>query len=418
MSPLPQIAAKLSGRAFQPGAASSQFSTQWQNPSDVFSVLLILGGDVIQAALAQLAGSSITPIAFSFGWVAYGVSAIVSAVGDNKLMPMADCSCKVINGKSGFARDNVSWIIGRIVRDFETWMDDCKPDGPIRTHLEGMLNLRWDMNKERAEVERQKSGKPVPEPERPIQTGLCVSVYKAEQAKPGYTGKDFPYYIGFVTVFIQLGIAAIPCGLYGDYGQLLITAAGTLLAFANGSLPQWAKEKWTARTNTKQSFILTRGNGSQHAIVIIGDGKGMDLEDLSAVPTNVDVWTSTKTKWITIALGILWICLLISASGLSEHTWFLMAIGGIGILENIYVAGRWRTPEAFGIPLRFIEVIGEIKTMDTLFAVEEKYPYLGAAMLDTFFPGELFPAEQDRWDRFKESAKARKKALEESVGEG
>lgn len=67
MSPLPNIANMILTRSFNPNTAPSEFSTQWQNPSDVFNVLLILGGDIIKAALAQLAGSRITPIAFSFG---------------------------------------------------------------------------------------------------------------------------------------------------------------------------------------------------------------------------------------------------------------------------------------------------------------------------------------------------------------
>jgi hypothetical protein len=54
-------------RSFDPGEPSNAFWTQWKNPGDVFSVLLILGGDVVARALAQLAGSPITPVAFSFG---------------------------------------------------------------------------------------------------------------------------------------------------------------------------------------------------------------------------------------------------------------------------------------------------------------------------------------------------------------
>jgi hypothetical protein len=38
-------------------------------------------------------------------------------------MPLADCACKVINGRTGYIRDNSSWIIGRVGRDFESWMD-------------------------------------------------------------------------------------------------------------------------------------------------------------------------------------------------------------------------------------------------------------------------------------------------------
>lgn len=408
MSPLPRISSHLLPRAFQPSRTSQAFSTQWRNPSDVFSVLLILGGDIIQQALAQLSGSRITPIAFSFGWVAYGVSAVSSAVGENRLMPPADCSCLVINGKSGYVRENVSWIIGRIVRDYESWMDGGKADGPIHRAVQGMLDERWEMDRKRWS-ERRAEGKDVSatEPMRPIMAGLCVSVFKAREAQPGTPGYDFLYYLGFVTMVVQLGIAAIPLGLYGDYGQILVTAVGIILALANGSLTQWGCEKWTSRKNTDKNVVLTRGNGSQHAIAILGDGHGLDLEDLAAVPNNVDVWSGKWTKVFTLSLGFLWICLLISASGLGDHSWFLLAIGGIGIVENIYVAGHWRTPEAYGVPLEFVEVICKPKVMHSLYEVEEQYPHMGRAMLETFFPGELSDEEETKWKAYKETSKKR-----------
>jgi len=52
---------------FNPSNIANELRTQWIHPSDVFSVLLLLGGDVISRALAQLAGGSVTPVAFSFG---------------------------------------------------------------------------------------------------------------------------------------------------------------------------------------------------------------------------------------------------------------------------------------------------------------------------------------------------------------
>lgn len=57
----------LLARTWNPGRTSVEFSDQWHNPTDVFSVLLILGGDVVARALAQLSGSPVTPVAFSFG---------------------------------------------------------------------------------------------------------------------------------------------------------------------------------------------------------------------------------------------------------------------------------------------------------------------------------------------------------------
>jgi hypothetical protein len=56
-------------------------SAQWTNPSDILSVLLLLGPDMVKKAIAQLAGRAITPIAFSFGWVGYAAKVLLSAFG-------------------------------------------------------------------------------------------------------------------------------------------------------------------------------------------------------------------------------------------------------------------------------------------------------------------------------------------------
>ncbi|CAG7556531.1 unnamed protein product [Fusarium equiseti] len=393
---MPPVTFQLLHRRFDPGTSSNEFSQQWTNPGDVFSVLLILGGDVVGRALAQLAGSP--------GWVAYALTTVVSAVGENKLMAAPDCDCKVINGQTGYVRDNSSWVIGRIVRDFETWMDDYKRGRRIRTHLQEMLNQRWEKDKRAAEDKEPRSGNDVP---MPLKAGLLVSVFKADRATPGYPGYDRAYLIGFPTAVLQLGIAAIPCGKFGDWSILLVTASGILLAFAMGAIPQWSKEKWACRRNSSKTVILTQGNGSQHAIVIIGDGKGLDLEDLAAGHTNMDASTSYLTRITVTILAAFWILLLITASGIQQNTWFLIAVGGIGILQNILVVGWNRSPEAFGMPLTLYDVIGEQKVMDTLFAVEKSYPQLGKSMLQIFFPGKLRPEEYQKWEEFASLANAR-----------
>lgn len=64
---MPPVFIQALRRSFDAAEPSREFSSQWSNPGDVFSVLLILGGDVVARALAQLTGSRITPVAFSFG---------------------------------------------------------------------------------------------------------------------------------------------------------------------------------------------------------------------------------------------------------------------------------------------------------------------------------------------------------------
>ncbi|MCJ1306684.1 hypothetical protein MMC25_000327 [Agyrium rufum] len=339
-------------------------------------------------------------------WVAYAVSAVVSAIGDNKLMPIPDFPCRVINGKTGHVRDNASWIIGRIVRDYEYWIHKGKDKGAsgatIQHRLREIIDEKWE--------EQKKKAKTVAQVPRPKQAGLCVSVYVADEAYKGYGGHDALFKIGIVTAIVQLGIAAIPCGVFGDWGILAVTAAGTFLSFLTGSLPQWSKEKWACRKNSDKTVILTKGNGSQHAIVVLGNGRGLDLEDLASGSLDADTSASFLTRAAIVALGVLWILLLITAAGIKQHTWFLLAVGGLGMMENLYVSGRRRLPEAFGVPLVFERVIAKPTIMDTLFAVEEAYPDVGRSMRDTFFPGRLRISETARWKEYEEKAdKAKKK---------
>ncbi|PNP73353.1 hypothetical protein FNYG_13310 [Fusarium nygamai] len=394
-------------RTFDPGQPSSQFQSQWEKPGDVFSVLLILGGDVVARALAQLVGSRMTPVAFSFGWVAYAVSAVVVAVGENKLMPLPDTSCEVINAKSGYTRGNTSWIIGRIVRDYDDWKDER-----VSKHLKIMLDAKDKFDREKENNKEPGSGDKLRYPRK---AGLCVSVYKAEEAQAGTPGYDFVYWLGFGTSVLQLGIAAIPCAIFGDWGILLITVVGILLSFVTGSLPQWKEEKWACRNKSDKDVILTKGNGSQHAILILGKGKGFDLEDLATGQLNADDSTLRKTRVALIGLAALWILLLITAAGIKENTWFLLAIGGVGIAQNIFVAGKMRHPDAYGIPLTLVEVIGSPKVMDTLIKVEEKYPYAGTNMVNTFFPGgKLRDHEKTAWNKLENNADERWKMWKES----
>jgi hypothetical protein len=53
--------------AFDPSVPSTELHQQWIQPGDVFSLLLILGGEVVARSLAQTTGRRIGPPSFSFG---------------------------------------------------------------------------------------------------------------------------------------------------------------------------------------------------------------------------------------------------------------------------------------------------------------------------------------------------------------
>lgn len=332
------------------------------------------------------------------GWVVFAVKSALSALASNSLLPDPDHSCLVVNAKSGYLTDNKSWVIGRLVRDFDKWKH-----ASVQAHVESMLDARFDTQKSYAEARVTGSSAGI---SRPTQAGLCIPVYAAGTFS---STNDRLFYASFLVFIVQLGIAAIPLAIWGDWSVFMVTAAGSALSLLTCSLPYWNQEKWACRRISDKSVILTRGNGAQYAILILGDGNGLDLQELAAGSRTPAISSFARLQFT--ALAALWIVLLITATGVKQHAWFLFAVGAIGIMQDIYIAITYRTPESHGVPLRFVEVIGQNKVMDTLFALEEKYPYAGRSLLDIFFPGKLRPDELARWAHYENTAGARSKGI-------
>ncbi|KAF7881422.1 hypothetical protein EAF00_011791 [Botryotinia globosa] len=335
-----------------PDDINTQFLEQWKNPGDVFSVLLIVGGDVILLALACLTGRTFTPIAFSFGWVAYAVSAVVVAVGDNKLLVRCppEISLKVINLKNGYCRENKSHA-------------KAIPSGSptAQKPIEPTVTLgRSD-------------------------AALCIAVFRwIDGAVPGLPSRDWAWWSGLLVSLLQLGIAVIPWGLYSNWGIFLATAIGTLLAYLSASLPQWRQEKWSAATREKD-VAVTIGNGNKHVIVILGAQYGLDMEDL-ATGKAPDL---LSTRIYTYLLAVFWLVLLITCCGIKTDSWYLLAVGGLGMAQNLIVASVPRTPAALGLPIELVssenedqivpEIFAEPKVMWTIMEFEEKHRGRGIA---------------------------------------
>jgi hypothetical protein len=111
-------------------------------------------------------------------------------------------------------------------------------------------------------------------------------------------------------------------------------------------------------------------------------------------------------------LAFLWLGFLITVTGIADDPWFLMAVGGIGMMQNVFVAGVPRKPGAFGLHLEFADVVARVTVMETLKEVERKYPGVGASLVDTFFPGKLRPQDAKWWEEAEgrlEQEKAAKK---------
>ncbi|THH19317.1 hypothetical protein EW146_g1825 [Bondarzewia mesenterica] len=332
----------------QPGPSvilENQFSpvkAQWQNPSDILSILMIIGGDIVQRAVAQLAGSgrfSFTPVAFSFGWVAYSLNAVCSAVGDGRLMPAAEGYSVLVNAKNGYTRTVQSWVLARLVRD----------------------------HRPRHEEEER---------------GLTVSLYRTSCTKPmGVPDRDWVYYSGVGVMVVQAAIAVIPGALHDNWVILLLTLMGLSQVVA-------------AREGKGEVVCLTQGNGSKNVIVIVNEHGRMKFEDLAA---GRDV-RSRYTVFLTSALAVLWIVHLLIVAGAHSDAWYLLAIGALGMVQNLVAAGARRSPGALGVHLVDERVIYREKVFQALKAAESLERHVGLSLLPVFFPGGL-REEEEAWRR-------------------
>ncbi|KAH0375530.1 putative glucokinase, partial [Aureobasidium melanogenum] len=278
----------------------AELRTQWTNPGDILSVLLLIGGDIVQKAIAQLVGyelnlyerqkpgtipksifgAPLTPVAFSFGWVAFSFTQLLAAFGDRRLMPFPEKSAIVVNCANAFQRDNNSWVLERLLRDHE-----------IRNPADGVeISLRIDI--------------------------FDIGPLRNPAA-------DRVWWLGWLTIVIQIAIAVIPWAVSGDWGTMMVILSGTLLASITCSLPQWKDEKWACRTLEKDNVVcLTRGNGYKHIMVFIGKEGSPDLETQATAQGS----PRRETPIIMAGLAVLWICLLLSVSSLKNNAWYMVGI--------------------------------------------------------------------------------------------
>lgn len=381
-----------------PESTVSQLRAQWSNPSDVLSLLLIIGGDIVQKALAQTTAGSIPPVCFSFGWVAYSFTTLVGVVGDGRLLPPPDFPVKVFNLETGYVRDNKNWVVGRILRDNEAFMNN-------RNSLKG--------------------------------AGIRISVYLAEATEKRRWLSFRSERLWLLITLAQVAISAIPFGMDNEWGVFLITMSGIVAAFVAGKLPQWNVEKLSPKRREKRWTALTSGNGSREIMIIYSAGKALDLEQISAgeSPRSDRVWESStifsqavkradgtteyhedKTEkrqalmfkglplglWFTRVVcffqSVFWIVLLITVAGLKSHSWYLVLVGSLGMIQNALVAAVSRSPNRRHLPLRLVDTIIGYKTMDGLMDLESTINGAGQALLREFFPGSLRPIEIAWWN--------------------
>ncbi|KAK6215439.1 hypothetical protein QIS74_08458 [Colletotrichum tabaci] len=391
-------------------STTDALAAQWINPSDISTILFILGGDVVQKAFSQGTGKVYIPVCFSFGCAAYAFIALVGIIGDGRLLSPSDYTCKVLNLGSEYVRESRNFVLGRLLRDLEA--------------IESRRAGRKDENSDYS---------------------LRISVYEAQWNGNAPTEFSWSHIhlVGAVVTLIQFGLALVPLVINRSWNVLLITAAGTMLVQWTGLLPQWRAEKLPNRQRSSQMFSLTSGNGSREVMVIVGLGRCLDLESFATMPSprnsrpwekfmslsqpqqdrddipdvsrrdsmfrkakRCHVWPFNGlpvgfivTQVSCIVISVLWLFLLVnvSASKTMSESWCLLGIGGLGMFQNVWLAAAEMPPEMRNLPLELVDQIKCNKVMDAIMDFHVTYGQ-GKPLRDEFFPGTLKEDEKAWWN--------------------
>jgi hypothetical protein len=387
---------------------SDEIKAQWQDPGDIFSLLLLVGGDVVQKAIAQLAGVRykvpwidrtvyLTPIAFSFGWVGYAFASLAAVLGDHRLMPVPDTDIQVVNCENGYVRTNNSWILGRLLRDYESHVEAAGRRENAPTDSTGEVSLLIEI--------------------------FVAGPVDGQGPRPSKT-----WWLSWLVIVVQHIFAIIPWVVWSYWPPFMITLCGTFLAMVTAAHPQWVAEKWPGkklRSEKIKPIALTRGNGQRYVMIVLSHNGSWDLETMASSQLHLH----PSTKYSLMAIAALWIMLLLTVTGLKQHTWFLVIVGSVGSIWQTYLAAKFSRPEDSDIKLEawsdrptitgfqyIFEKKQELKegswtqytesdakdeyssptkepnvrdVMGALIELEKCIPGAGAALLTTFFPAGL-----------------------------
>ncbi|KAL8775083.1 MAG: hypothetical protein Q9209_000562 [Squamulea sp. 1 TL-2023] len=382
-----------------------------------------MNGDMVQKALAQLSGPTFVPVAFSFGWVVYSIQAFSSAIGTGRLMPPApDVESIIVNVGSGHSRPNRSWILGRLLRDWDyesqsdqglniTVLDAVSRAKLVEDIKKQTLLLGGTDDIELAGTSRPGDSTPAPWLERYYK--MCptkvLSIILNLQVwwKIRLLDKGNVWIFAWSTIVLQFLVAAVPLKLHHDASTMVITGFGTVFALGYGALPRWKEEKHHCRTNTPHNFCLLEGNGAAHVMVVCGNGEGLNLEDLAGARVPRRRYTAP----LTVVLTLLSIGLLITIAREEVQTWFLMMIGGLGILQNIVVAGSPRPASALGFYLKKRRMICCKKVRNALVEADMEVPGAGSALRPLLFPGPATDSDDEAFEVVKVRHKQQNKQV-------
>ncbi|KAF2128751.1 hypothetical protein P153DRAFT_340929 [Dothidotthia symphoricarpi CBS 119687] len=359
-------------------------STDDRHLACLIPIFMVLGGSLVHKALAITTASPRQDSPhFGCGWLAYSFSTLLPAIsGTHELLPMPDMHCKVLNLKSGYALDNNSWLLSRVLRDLESL-------SVRRTSNEGISIEILDLVA----------------PIKPLSWYATVCANTASM----------------VIMFSQLAIAIFTIYARRDTSVFLLFSLCVMLMQTVVSLPAWREQKFCARKDGSKdaACALMRGNGHRYVSIIRNaDPDAWNIEDLAgACQTHYD-YSRTLEGPILILTFLVFLAFTCLSTYLDNtNVVYMLLILALGTVGNVVTVALPRESWAHGLNLESVGVISDDRgVMKALQRLEEGYEGLGEPLVNEFFPGGLRLNEELWWADIKGKRMERKAHEEEGMG--
>ncbi|KAK7955677.1 uncharacterized protein PG986_004899 [Apiospora aurea] len=214
--------------------------------------------------------------------------------------------------------------------------------------------------------------------------------------------------VGVAAKLLQLGTAAMPYAQGRGPSLFLTILGGTLLRLWRRSISQWSVNSVPVHEPSESIYALTRGRDSRNIIVIVGNGycpKPKYVRSWERLKRPSPMWKAgCRWGFITMvtyaSLSLIWMFSLAGTflSGDSLSLLSILAVGGICMSYNAWLAMLECTPAMLNISLRKLEEIVSPDAMDVLMDFEATYEK-ARPLLREFFPdGPRSEAERRWWE--------------------
>lgn len=302
-------------------------------------LLLVAGEAVLGTALSVCAASaSQDSVHFGCGWVSWSLGAVVAALGCEGLVVRngGGDGVEVLDLETGEkTKVNLGFVLGRVVRDLQLYQNARNQSGEMR-----------------------------------------IDVYESTdcETKDGHGELSWRQifatnWLSTALMLVQLPIAIAAYTLHGDPIVLMVFSSALFLMEGVSNMPCWARQKFGTRTKPANTTTTTTNvSGPRKSYAFINKTRHTTIiRNTHLLPSLPTQYNYTRTLELPLLISNLTSFSILAIASVylpDTSAAYLLSILTLGTMGNIRAAALARESWMHGIPLRWVESLGDAGEME------------------------------------------------------